>query len=444
MRDERQLLRWLDLSWFAPLPLSLGLAIWAVMTRPEPGILATLLLVQMALLAGACSAPASQAARDSRIWRDRVAPRTFTRQVHRAWREHAVVLLALGLVGPVVVAARSVDMGAVGLACWALALPIWGAALGTLAAWAWSGSLPAAALALGPVLAGSALAMGATRSAWLDATGPAAASLGAGLLMLAWVWRATHRLQPRWPGVAPLLARWRHRRGAGMPRWRWATLAFDDQRGSETGGAQRLWAQYVPFLLLGFSGAGPLTALMARDIAGSTLLHLALYAGYLLTYAMTGLVVRVTHWRLQLAPRGLQPNAQVARMLVDSTLFLWATTLGVIGFHAWRQDLPVATLALPACRAGLDAALCVGLAAWLRGLSNRSVMTMLALLGITAALGGVLWLLHAQDLVLRRDAGFLAGQAAFAVLLMGLATRAWRHRIPRGMGQWPGQRADAG
>lgn len=440
MRDDRNLLRWLDMSWFAPLPLSLGLAIWTAMTRPDPGLLAILLLVQMALLATACSVPAALAAGRSRVWWRRLAPARFQQTVHRAWREQTGALLAFGLIGPVAAALRAHEMGATALTCWALALPLLGAVLGTLAAWAASGSLQPAGLALWPVTAGLALAMGLTTSTWHDATPPAVVALGASLLLSALAWRTSLRLQPRWAGVGARLATWRRSRQTGLQRWHWDTLAFDDADPGRPAG--RVWMQWLPYVLLGFSGAAPLKALMADDIAGRTALHFSIYVSYLLAFASSNLTVRVAHWRLRLAPVSLSPRTQVAVMLAESTLLLWALTCGFVGFHMWSEGLAPAAGSLPLARAAVDAALCVGLAAWVRGLDNRQLVMTLTWLALSLLLAGSQWLLHAQGLSWSRGPATLAAQAAFAALFMTLAMNAWRHRVPRGLKQLQAPQAD--
>jgi hypothetical protein len=435
MRDDRHLLRWLDLSWFAPMPLSLGLAIWAAMARPTPETLAVLLLVQMALVASACSVPASLAAGRSRVWWRRVAPSTFTQAVHRSWREHTLALLAIGLLGPAVAAARAGGMGDWALAAWALALPLLGAAVGALAGWAWSGALRPAGLALGPAVAGIALAMSLAPAVWLDLAAAAAVALGLALGLLAWAWRTARHMQPRWAGVRPSLLRGRQP-APGLRRWQWDTLAFDDRASNEAHGTSALWSRFLPFLILGFSGAAPLKAVMADDISGITAVHFVIYAGFLLTFAASGLVLRVAHWRLRLAPGSLRPNGQILRMLADTSVAIWSATAGVIGFHAWQQGLAPSALALPLARAALDALLVVGLAAWLRGLDNRSWVAMAWSLGLLALGGALLWWMQAQGVAVARGATFMAAQALLAAVLMALALRAWRGRVPQGLRQW--------
>lgn len=437
MSEDRHVLRWLELSWCFPLPLSLGLVIWSVLMRPDPGTLALLLVLQMALMASACSVPASLAAGRSRIWWRRVAPGAFRGVVHRSWREHMLALLALGLLGPAAAATRAGAGGDWALVCWALALPLLGALCGTLAAWAWHGALPPAGLALGPAVAGAALAMSLTSPAWLPATPLALAALAATLLMLGWAWQASRRLQPRWAGVASVLRPARRRQPA-LQRWRYDALAFDDSSSNEAQGTRGLWSRYVPFLMLGFSGAAPLKAVMADEIIGTTSFHAALYLGFLLTFAATGLVVRVAHWRLQLAPRGPGHSRQLGLMLAESTGSLWAATAGVIGFHAWQQGLGLSELGLPLTRAALDAAFCVALAAAGRGLNNRGWVVMLGTLGLVVGAAAALWLLNRQGIAVPRGAPFLAGQAALTLALLGLTVLTWRQRVPRGMQQHPG------
>ena len=237
-------------------------------------------------------------------------------------------------------------------------------------------------------------------------------------------------LHARWAGVGPLLAR--RRRAPGMHRWRWDTLAFDDQSATGAGGSQAMWSQFMLFLVVSFSLNSVTPALLADRIAGRDALHFGIYAGYLMVYATLNLVLRVSHWRLKLAPGSERPDAQVARMLLESTLCLSATAVGVLGFHAWRQGLDLAALALPVTRAVLDAAFCVGLAAWLRGLRNRSLEAMVVVFGLLSLLGGGLWLLHARGLGVPRGTPALVLQAVATLAFIGLALRAWRHRVPRG------------
>lgn len=436
MRDDRHLLRWLDLSWFAPMPLSMGLAIWAIMTRPDPAVLAVLLVLQMALMASACSVAAGLAARRSQVWWRRVAPSGFARAVHRAWREQTLTLLLLGLIGPAAAAVRAGDMGAWALVGWALALPLLGAMLGTLAAWAWSGSLRPTGLALWPALAGVALWMALTPDTWLDAPGPAVASLSAGLLLFAAAWQLSHQLQPRWTGMRPWLARWR-RPPTSLRRWRWDTLAFDDPR-PETGRPAPWWTQHLPFVLLGLSGAAPLKALVADEIAGRTAIDFAWYVCMLFTYSATGLIVRVGHWRLRLAPGGPSPRRQVIWMLLASTLAMTALLASIIGWHAWRQGLGGIELVMPLTRAVCDASWTVALAAWWRGHANRSLPTMLSMLGLIVSVSGALWLLHTHGLSIPRGPAALAAEAACAAALMLLALRAWESRVLRGVRQHDG------
>ena len=431
MRDDRHLLRWLELSWFAPMPLSMGLAIWAIMTRPDPAVLAVMLVLQMALMASACSVAAGLAARRSQVWWRRVAPSGFTRAVHRTWREQTLTLLLLGLIGPTAAAVRAGDMGAWALVGWALALPLLGAMLGTLAAWAWTGSLRPTGLALWPALAGVALWMALTPDTWLDAPGHAVASLSAGLLLLAAAWQLSHHLQPRWTGMRPWLSRWR-RPPTSLRRWRWDTLAFDDVR-LEAARSAPWWTQHLPFVLLGLSGAAPLKALVADEIAGRTAFDFAVYICMLFTYSGTGLIVRVGHWRLRLAPGGPSPRRQVGWMLLASTLAMAALLASISGWRAWHQGLSWMDLSLPLARAVCDAALSVGLAAWLRGHANRGLPTMLALLGLIVSVSGALWLLHTHGLSIPRGPAALAAEAACAAALMLLALHAWESRVLRGV-----------
>ncbi|RTL44455.1 MAG: hypothetical protein EKK53_07535 [Burkholderiales bacterium] len=441
MRDDRTLLRWLDLSWFAPMPLSMGLATWAVMTRPDPAVLAVMLVVQMTLMASACSVPAGIAARRSQVWWRRLAPSAFTQAVHRTWREQMLTLLVLGLVGPAAAAVRALDMGALALAGWALALPLLGAVLGTLAAWAWSGSLRPVGVFLWPALIAVALLMAQAPATWLGATGPAVGALAAGALLLAGAWLQSHRLRPRWTGMRPWFARWQ-RSPSAMRRWRWDTLAFDDQTLTAAGRPAAWATQHLPFILLGLSGAAPLKALMAHEISGGSAVDFMFHLSLLITYAMTGMLVRVGHWRLRLAPGGPSQRRQVAWMLAASMLGLMAILASIVGFHAWRQDLSAAALALPLMRAACDAALVVAFVAWLRGLSNRGVVVLMAWLGIVGAAGMALWALHAQGLVVSRGVGTLAGEAVAAAVLGLLAARAWRHRMMRGTHHGDGPKPD--
>lgn len=436
MRDDRLLLRWLDLSWFAPMPLSMGLAIWAIMMRPDPAVLAVMLVLQMALMASACSVAAGLAARRSQVWWRRVAPSGFTRAVHQAWREQTLALLLLGLIGPAAAAVRAGDMGAWALVGWALALPLLGAMVGTLAAWAWSGSLRPSGLALWPALAGLGLLMALTPHVWLDATGAALAALSAGLLMFAAAWQLSRRLEPRWAGMRPRLSRLRAQ-PATMRRWHWDTLAFDDVR-LEAARSAPWWTQHLPWMLLGLSGAAPLKALVADEIAGRTAVDFAVYLCMLFTYSGTGLLVRVGHWRLRLAPGGPSPRRQGVWMLLGSTLAMTALLASIIGWHAWRQGLGWMDLPTPLARAVCDTAVAVGLAAWLRGHANRSLPTMLTMLGLIGAGSGTLWLLHTHGLAIPRGPAALAAEAAGAAVLMLLALRAWESRVLRGARQHHG------
>jgi hypothetical protein len=431
MRDDRKLLRWLDLSWFAPLPLSLALAIWAIMMRPDTGILAVLLVVQMALMAGACSVPAGVAARRSQVWWRRLAPSGFTQAVHRAWREQTVALLVLGLIGPAAAAVRAWGMEAWALVLWALALPLLGAALGTFAAWAWSGSLRPAGLVVWPSLAVLSLMMGLAPHAWLDATGVAAMTLGAGVLMSAWAWRASWRLLPRWSGVRPVLSRWR-RPPEAMRRWRWDTLAFDDQSFDAAGHPGGWVIRTLPLIAVSLTGPMAANALLADQLAGRSALDFTAYVSLLTSYAMGGLLVRVGHWRLRLAPGGPSQRRQLLWMLGASTLGLTAGLATLVGYHAWLRGLGGAALALPLLRAACDAALAVALATWLRGLNNQGVVTLLAWVGITSSVGAIFWVLHIQGLMLSRGLDALLVEAAATALLTALAWQRWRHRVLRG------------
>lgn len=440
MRDHTNPMRWLDLSWFAPIPLSTALAVWSIITRPNPQTAGTLLLMQMGLMAVAAAVPAGIAASRSHVWRRRLAPQAFTEAVHRVWRQQTLALLALGLIGPATVAVRAIGMDATSLACWALALPVLGTAAGMLGAWAWAGSLAPAALALGPGMAGAAALLWLDGAAWVTATGPAAASLAAALLLLGWVWRTSRRLQQRWTGVAPLLARWRPHKPVGMKRWRWAPMAFADGQGRRHEGAWSWLGSFLPFMFF----ASPVKALQAAELTGLASLRFVLYIGFMVGIAGGRLVIREDHWRLRLAPTALRQSTRIALMVMASAAPFALPILAILGLDGWRTGLAPSRMATLAAFAVMDVLLCVAFVACVRGFNNRRLVMTLAWLVVMLPLGGTLALLAWKGYVVQRGAAFLGAEVVLTLILLMLAASQWRSKVLRSDTQWGALREDAG
>ncbi|PTT75949.1 hypothetical protein DBR42_27850 [Pelomonas sp. HMWF004] len=440
MRDTTNLMRWLDLSWFAPIPLSIGLSVWSVITRPNPETAGTLLLMQMALMAVAAAVPAGIAASRSHVWRRRLAPLAFTHAVHRVWRQQTLALLALGLIGPATVAVRAIGLDAISLACWALALPVLGTAVGMLAAWAWAGSLTPAALMLWPGIAGAAVLLWLDRAAWVTATGPAMAGLIAALLLMGWVWRTPRRLTQRWSGVAPLLARWRPRKSAGMKRWRWAPLAFANGHSSPPAGAWSWLGSYLPFIFF----ASPVKAVQAAELTGWASLYFVLYIGFMVGIAGGSLVIREDHWRLRLAPTALRQSTRIALMVMASAAPFALPILAILGLDGWRTGLAPSRMATQAAFAVIDVLLCIAFVACVRGFSNRRLVMTLAWLALMLPMGGTLALLAWKGYVVQRGAAFLGAEVVLTLTLLTLAARQWRSKVLRSDTQWGALREDAG